>query len=123
MRRLLCLVYPLTNAPCTDYMFKRRIFTVDPQYFPINRVRDIVSYLHSHDQQYGMDQHLDFGGHSLTPYFLVLMTDPAVGYLPGESYGPYDRGTAADIWLKAEDGSASLGLVWPGARRARFLDI
>ena len=44
----------------------------------------------------------------------VLMTDPAVGYLPGENYGPYDRGTDLDVWIKAPNGSASLGLVWPG---------
>ena len=49
--------------------------------------------------------------------FSVLMTDPAVAYLPGVGYGPYDRGVAADIWLKAANGSATLGLVWPGKFR------
>ena len=43
------------------------------------------------------------------------MTDPAVAYLPGEGYGPFDRGTAKDVWLKAANGSSySLGAVWPG---------
>ena len=42
------------------------------------------------------------------------MTDPSVAYLPGQEYGPYDRGTALDVWLKAANGSFSLGLVWPG---------
>ena len=42
------------------------------------------------------------------------MTDPAVGYLPGEGYAPYDNGKALDVWLKAENGSESLGVVWPG---------
>lgn len=37
-----------------DYMYERRIFTVDPDYFPLNRMREIVDYLHSHDQKYGM---------------------------------------------------------------------
>jgi alpha-glucosidase len=50
------------------------------------------------------------------------MTDPAVAYVPGENYGPYDRGTAADIWLKAENGSASLGVVWPGTYGTYFLN-
>lgn len=36
-----------------DYMDRRRIFTVDPQYFPLGRMRDIVDFLHSHDQHYG----------------------------------------------------------------------
>ncbi|KAJ7891281.1 alpha-glucosidase [Mycena olivaceomarginata] len=66
-----------------DYMDRRRIFTVEPDYFPMTRMREIVDYLH------GQDQHF------------VLMTDPAVGYLPGQNYGPYDRGS-------------HLGLVWPG---------
>jgi len=40
------------------------------------------------------------------------MTDPAVAYLPGS--GPYDRGKEAEIWLKAENGTDFLGVVWPG---------
>lgn len=44
----------------------------------------------------------------------VLMTDPAVGYLPGQGYEPYDRGTELDLWVKTANGSASLGVVWPG---------
>ncbi|TFK83789.1 glycoside hydrolase family 31 protein [Polyporus arcularius HHB13444] len=80
-----------------DYMYKRRIFTVDPDYFPLDRMREIVDYLHSHDQKF------------------VLMTDPAIAYLPDEGYGPFDRGTAADVWLKAANGSSPfLGAVWPG---------
>ena len=35
-------------------MYKRRIFTVDPDYFPLDRMREIVDYLHSHDQKFGM---------------------------------------------------------------------
>ena len=34
-------------------MYKRRIFTVDPDYFPLARMREIVDYLHSHDQHFG----------------------------------------------------------------------
>ncbi|KAL0955005.1 hypothetical protein HGRIS_003930 [Hohenbuehelia grisea] len=79
-----------------DYMFKRLIFTVDPDYFPLARMREIVAHLHKNNQKF------------------VLMTDPAVGYLPGGNYGPYDRGTALDIFLKSPNGSQSLGLVWPG---------
>ena len=43
------------------------------------------------------------------------MVDPAVAYAPNENYGAYDRGTEADIWLKAANGSSPfLGAVWPG---------
>ncbi|KAH9842419.1 alpha-glucosidase [Rhodofomes roseus] len=79
-----------------DYMYNRRIFTVDPDYFPITRMREIVNYLHDHDQHY------------------VLMTDPAIAYAPNENYSTFDRGSAADVWLKAENGSYFLGVVWPG---------
>ncbi|KAJ7042059.1 alpha-glucosidase [Mycena alexandri] len=79
-----------------DYMDRRRIFTVEPSYFPLDRMREIVDYLHGQNQHY------------------VLMTDPAVGFLPDQGYGPYDRGTAADVWLKNANGSSHLGLVWPG---------
>ncbi|KAJ6469014.1 alpha-glucosidase [Mycena vitilis] len=79
-----------------DYMDRRRIFTVEPDYFPLNRMREIVDYLHGQGQRF------------------VLMTDPAVGYLPDQNYGPFDRGTEADVWLKNANGSAHLGLVWPG---------
>jgi hypothetical protein len=34
-------------------MFKRRVFTMDPDYFPTPRMREIIDYLHSHGQRYG----------------------------------------------------------------------
>ncbi|KDQ34176.1 glycoside hydrolase family 31 protein [Pleurotus ostreatus PC15] len=91
-----------------DYMHGRRIFTLDPDYFPKQRMRDIVKFLHERDQKF------------------VLMTDPAVAYTPQETgadgYLPYTRGTTLDVWLKATsnssgsvgEGGVSLGLVWPG---------
>ncbi|PCH38495.1 glycoside hydrolase family 31 protein [Wolfiporia cocos MD-104 SS10] len=94
--------YSLANIPLEtmwtdiDYMYNRRIFTIDPDYFPLTRMRQIIDYLHAHDQHY------------------ILMTDPAVAYAPGEGYGTYDRGSAADVWLKAANGSYFLGVVWPG---------
>lgn len=51
----------------------------------------------------------------------VLMTDPAVAYLPGQGYEPYDLGTQLDLWLKAPNGSASLGVVWPGMFRSSII--
>ncbi|KAF5348995.1 hypothetical protein D9758_012736 [Tetrapyrgos nigripes] len=79
-----------------DYMDGRRIFTVDPDYFPLNRVREIVDFLHQHDQKY------------------ILMTDPAVAFTPDEDYAPFHRGTDLDVWLKLPNGSFSLAIVWPG---------
>lgn len=42
----------------SDYMDRRRVFTLDPAYFPLNRVREIVNYLHSHKQRYSMSSSL-----------------------------------------------------------------
>ncbi|KAF8061837.1 alpha-glucosidase [Lyophyllum atratum] len=80
-----------------DYMDRRRIFTLEPAFFPLKRMREIVDYLHAHDQRF------------------VLMTDPAIAVTNAEeNYGPYDRAVQADILLKSSNGSAALGLVWPG---------
>lgn len=93
-------------------MYKRRIFTVDPLYFPLARMQEIVDYLHSHNQKFGKLGHRVVK--AAADGVAVLMTDPAVAYLPGEGYGPYDRGSQMDIWMKADNGSYSLGAVWPG---------
>jgi alpha-glucosidase len=93
-------------------MYKRRIFTLDPDYFPLDRMREIIDYLHTHQQRYGM---LFFTFPTRTDAsYTVLMTDPAVAYLPNQGYPPYDRGKELDVWLKGPDGKESLGLVWPG---------
>lgn len=42
------------------------------------------------------------------------MTDPAVAYAPDANYEAYDLGVEMDIFLKADNGSDFLGLVWPG---------
>lgn len=80
-----------------DYMDRRRIFTVDPDYFPMDRMREIVQYLHDHNQKY------------------IVMTDPAVAYTPDEDYGSFHRGTDMDVWMKTPEGEYQLGIVWPGA--------
>ncbi|KAG8921287.1 hypothetical protein FRC02_000326 [Tulasnella sp. 418] len=59
-------------------------------------MREIVKYLHDHNQQY------------------ILMMDPAVAYQPNKGYDAFDRGVAEDIFLKNPNGSLYLGVVWPG---------
>jgi alpha-glucosidase len=52
------------------------------------------------------------------------MTDPAVAYAPNSGYGAYDRGKEVDVWLKAENGSDFLGVVWPGkSTKIVFINI
>lgn len=43
-----------------DYMDARRVFTLDPDRFPLEKMRELVNYLHRHHQHY------------------IVMVDPAV---------------------------------------------
>lgn len=50
----------------SDYMYKRRVFTLDPDYFPLKRMREIIDYLHANKQQYGKRLLLNLGLSPLT---------------------------------------------------------
>ncbi|KAF3358642.1 Vacuolar protein sorting-associated protein 26 [Verticillium dahliae VDG1] len=76
-----------------DYMDARKVFTLNPRRYPIEKVRQIVDYLHEHDQHY------------------IVMVDPAVAY---EESDIVNRGRQDDIWLQHPNGSEYLGVVWPG---------
>ena len=54
---------------------------------------------------------------------LVLMTDPAVAYQPGQGYGTFDRGIEKDVFLKNPNGSLNLGIVWPGKSGYPFIQL
>jgi len=100
-------------------MDRGRVFTVDPDYFPMNRMQEIVSYLHAHDQKFGVLFSFN-GGVSWLTCKSVLLVDPAVPFLPMSGYGPYDRGHALDIFLKERNGCESLGVVWPGFETSKL---
>ncbi|EIN04610.1 glycoside hydrolase [Punctularia strigosozonata HHB-11173 SS5] len=87
---------PLETMRTDNYMYKRRFFTLVPDYFPTSRMREIVDYLHAHDQQY------------------VMMIDPAVAYLPDEPDSAYARGSDKGVWFLYPNDSYYEGLVWPG---------
>ena len=78
-----------------DYMYLRRVFTLDEERFPLQRVREIVDYLHEHGQHY------------------VVMVDPAVAYIQENS--AFANGASQDVFLKHDDGSWFNRVVWPGA--------
>jgi alpha-glucosidase len=82
-----------------DYMYQRYIMTLDPDRFPLERMRDIVDYLHEHDQHY------------------VVMVDPAIAYQE-QKYDnlTYDTFTTArDKGLFVQkNGTDFRGVVWPG---------
>lgn len=74
-----------------DYMYNRWVFTLDPERFPLEKVREIVDYLHEHDQHY------------------IVMVDPAIAY---QDYPTFNRGKEDGIWLKEANGSIHKGVVW-----------
>lgn len=43
-----------------DYMSDRRVFTLDPERFPLDKMKELVHHLHQHNQHY------------------IVMVDPAV---------------------------------------------
>ncbi|KAK3213510.1 hypothetical protein GRF29_28g146154 [Pseudopithomyces chartarum] len=76
-----------------DYMELRRVFTLDPERFPLEMVRELVSYLHAHQQHY------------------VVMVDPATWR---GDYEAYNEGVDRDIFQKLPNGEIYVGAVWPG---------
>lgn len=76
-----------------DYMDRRRVFSLDPERYPIDKMRALVSHLHANDQHY------------------VVMVDPAVAY---QDYPPLHRGIEQNAFLLRSNGSVWIGVVWPG---------
>ncbi|KAK8041952.1 alpha-glucosidase [Apiospora rasikravindrae] len=76
-----------------DYMDHRRVFSLDKERFPVERMRDIVRHLHDHQQRY------------------MLMVDPAIADWP---YHAFDRGIEMDVFLKTPNAEYFRGVVWPG---------
>ncbi|EME39005.1 glycoside hydrolase family 31 protein [Dothistroma septosporum NZE10] len=75
-----------------DYMHLRRVFTLDPDRFPLDLMRELVSTLHAREQHY------------------IVMVDPAVAY---QDYDAFNNGVNDDIFMK-KNGSIYKGVVWPG---------
>ncbi|PSR97618.1 glycosyl hydrolases family 31-domain-containing protein [Coniella lustricola] len=76
-----------------DYMDLRKVFSLDPQRFPLDLMQQLVHHLHSHEQHY------------------IMMVDPAVAY---NTYAPFERGLQDNVFLLRANGSVWQGVVWPG---------
>ena len=76
-----------------DYMDRRLIFTTDPERFPREKLRALISHIHDNDQHY------------------IVMVDPAAGY---QDYPTVNRAIDDNVLLLRANGSAWLGVVWPG---------
>ncbi|KAI0968937.1 glycosyl hydrolases family 31-domain-containing protein [Xylaria arbuscula] len=77
-----------------DYMDSRQDFTVDPDNYPLDKVRELVDELHQRGQKY------------------VMMLDPGIHKV--DNYSTYSRGVEADVFIKADDGSLYRGEQWAG---------
>ncbi|KAL7623189.1 hypothetical protein AAE478_006870 [Parahypoxylon ruwenzoriense] len=77
-----------------DYMYRRRVFSLDPERFPLHMMRELVDYLHARDQHY------------------VVMVDPAVAYQDFPT--AFQRGVEDNVFLQRANGSVWKGVVWPG---------
>ncbi|KAI7786446.1 glycosyl hydrolase family 31 [Diaporthe eres] len=76
-----------------DYMELRRVFSLDPERFPLDLMQQLVEQLHKNDQHY------------------IVMVDPATAYY---DYPAFNRGVEDNIFLLRENGSVWQGVVWPG---------
>ncbi|PGH26497.1 hypothetical protein AJ80_01811 [Polytolypa hystricis UAMH7299] len=91
--------YSVANIPLEtmwtdiDYMDRRKVFTLDPDRFPIERVQSLVDHLHKNNQHY------------------IVMVDPAVSY---SNNGAFNRGVVQGVFLKKRAGDILKGAVWPG---------
>jgi alpha-glucosidase len=84
-----------------DYMDHRRVFTLDEVNFPLDRMQDVVQFLHDRQQHY------------------ILMVDPAVGKY---DYHAYQRGLEMDVFMKREDSTVFVGVVWPVGDNSEILE-
>lgn len=80
--------------------------TLDPDRFPLDRMRDIVDYLHEHDQHY------------------IVMVDPAVAYQEQKydnlTYETFTKGRDEGVFLYKK-GEIFKGVVWPGVTSFPFV--
>jgi alpha-glucosidase len=77
-----------------DYMYRRRVFSLDPDRFPLDKMRQLVDHLHANDQHY------------------IVMVDPAVAYQ--DFPNAFQRGVDDNVFMLRSNGSVWRGVVWPG---------
>ncbi|GLJ09405.1 hypothetical protein SUGI_0108790 [Cryptomeria japonica] len=77
-----------------DHMDGAKDFTLDPINYPEDKLRPFLDRIHANGLHY------------------IVLIDPGISV--NESYGTFQRGMAADAFIKYE-GQPYLGQVWPGA--------
>ncbi|EFJ41704.1 hypothetical protein VOLCADRAFT_30523, partial [Volvox carteri f. nagariensis] len=79
-----------------DYTDRARMFTVDPEHYPQQRLRALVDSLHASGRRW------------------VPILDCGITALPGAGYEPYERGLSYDVFIKDSGGQPLVGQVWSG---------
>lgn len=77
-----------------DYMYEYKDFTLDPNNFAPDEMKEFVDKLHDNDQHFG------------------ILLDPCIKTLQG--YPPYDSGMELGIFVHGIDNKPYLAQVWPG---------
>ena len=70
-------------------MHEGRLFAMDPQYFPHDRVREIIDYLKRYNQCFCMfcKYYCSLFVFTRCVWSLCIMKDPSFAYLPVKCYG------------------------------------
>ncbi|KAH8703699.1 glycosyl hydrolases family 31-domain-containing protein [Talaromyces proteolyticus] len=76
-----------------DYMNLRRTWNLDPDRFPLEKMQELVTYLHDHQQQY------------------ILMVDPPVSLNDSTSW---QNAIDSDVLMKNSSGEVYVGGMWLG---------
>lgn len=76
-----------------DHMDRRKDFTLDPERFPLDKMRSLVDTVHKRGQRF------------------VMITDPGVST---DEHPTFVRGKELGAFLKADDGSDYHGVQWAG---------
>jgi alpha-glucosidase len=76
-----------------DHMNLRKDFTLDPERFPLDKMRALVDTVHKRGQKF------------------VMITDPGIST---DDHPTYNRGRELGAFLKADDGSDFRGVQWAG---------
>ncbi|KZV94354.1 glycoside hydrolase family 31 protein, partial [Exidia glandulosa HHB12029] len=77
-----------------DFYDGHRVFTSDPQNFPMDSVKQFISDLASNNQR------------------MIPIVDPGIAIMDG--YAPHDSGLDRNVFIKMNNGSVTRGRVWPG---------
>lgn len=78
----------------------RRVFTVDPDRFPLEKMQNLIKYLQGRNQRY------------------IMMVDPAVAE---DDYYAYNRGIDMGVFLTKNDSTPFRGVVWPVRLERRLI--